>query len=316
MKKSSVIAIILECVALAVVVAAVAGFFRGATEQPGEYTAAEIAASQPTEPTPDPTPDPTPEPIPHPLPLGLEKQNMTFDTLAPATTMTFAELVGDNGVYEDENEIPPLPAPDTYKLVINEYWQFATAFKQDENGEYTVPVRYMIVTSGAYSMPTPKGTYKMDDNYVRFGLFSCGVYGQYWRQITRSFYIHSMLYTRRNPNTYTSSYTKLGTRGSHGCVRMTVPDARWVYYHIAPGTTVDIIKGDKEDEYAAAIKEQLVYPPKPESRPGLESGNAPVTEAWPGWQGNAYDQYMAYLESLETEIDGIVEDGDAIEAEA
>ena len=237
-------------------------------------------------------------PVPIPQPLGITKQDPTFEMLAPATQMTFAELVGDNGLYEDLDEIPPLPPSDTYKMVVNEYWQFATAYVRDDNGEYTVPVRYMITTTGSYSTPTVKGTFSMGSKHVRFGLFSCGVWGQYWRQITGAFFTHSMLYSRRNPNTYTSSYSKLGSRASHGCVRMMVPDARWVYYHIAPGTTVDIIRGDKDDEAAAAIKEQLVFPPKPDTRPGLVSGEYPVTEAWPGWQGNAYALYQDYMMTL------------------
>ena len=247
-------------------------------------------------------PEPSPEPtsIPEPAPLRIEKQELAFAELAPTTAMAFAELVGDNGVYEDETEIPPLPSPDTYKLVVNEYWQFATVFARDEDGEYTVPIRYMIVTTGAYDTPTPKGTFTMDDNYVRFGLFSVGVYGQYWRQITRAFYTHSLLYLHRNANTYTNSYSQLGRRGSHGCVRMLVPDARWVYYNIAPGTVCDIIRGDKHDETAKALKEQLVFPRRPGSRPGLKPGKIPVTEAWPGWQGNAYEAYQTYLASQET----------------
>lgn len=273
---------------------------------------------------PDPVPlcdveadsEATPAAVPDPAPLGIAKQETTFAMLAPTTTMTFEELVGDNGVYEDEDEIPPLPSSDTYKLVVNEYWQFATVYERDESGEYTIPVRYMITTTGAYSMPTPKGTFEMDDNYVRFGLFSCGVWGQYWRQITRAFYTHSLLYSHKNPNTYTSSYDKLGTRGSHGCVRMMVPDARWIYYHIAPGTTVDIIRGDKDDEEAAAIKEQLVFADKPDKRPGLESGEYPMTEAWPGWQGNAYENYQAYIETLAAKAADAEETEDAQDANA
>ncbi len=265
----------------------------------------EVAQSTPampvTEPTVLPVPAPSPAPVPDPAPLNIAKQELPFTELAPTVAMPFEELVGDNGVYEDETEIPPLPSSDTYKLVVNIAWQFAAVYARDESGEYTVPVRYMIVTTGANKSPTPRGTYSMDDHYVRFGLFSCGVYGQYWRQITRAFYTHSLLYTRRNANTYTSSYSLLGKRGSHGCVRMMVPDARWVYYNIAPGTTCEIIKGDKEDEAAAAIKAQLVFPKKPGKRPGLKRGEIPVTEAWPGWQGNAHSAYQEYLATLETE---------------
>jgi hypothetical protein len=80
---------------------------------------------------------------------------------------------------------------------------------------------------------------------------------------------------------------------------MMVPDARWIYYNLAPGTVCEIIRGDKNDKMAAAIKAQLVFPEKPGSRPGLQPGAIPVTEAWPGWQGNAQASYQAYLASLE-----------------
>lgn len=252
---------------------------------------------------------------PQPDPLPIEKQPLPFSELAPATTMTFEELVGDNGIYtdEDESDLPPMPPSDTYKLVINEYHQFATVYQKDADGEYTVPVRYIVVSSGSRSHPTVKGTFEMGDKYVRFGLFaSYGVYGQYWRQITRSFFCHSLIYSSRSVRSYTSSYSKLGTRASHGCVRMMVPDARWIYYNIAPGTVCEIIKGDKDDAEAAAIKAQLVFPDKPESRPDLTPGEIPVTEAWPGWQGNAREQYADYLASLNpTENENAEDEGDA-----
>lgn len=247
---------------------------------------------------PEASPEPTP--APDPAPLGIEKQPLPFAELAPTTTMAFEELAGDNGVYADETEIPPLPPSDTYKLVIDEYWQFATAYARDETGEYTIPVRYMIVTTGASDTPTPKGTFSMGGRFVRFGYFSVGYYGQYWRQVTGAIYTHSLLYLHRNANSYTNSYTRLGRRGSHGCVRLMVPDARWIYYSIAPGTLCEIIPGDQNDEAAAAVKAQLVFAEKPNTRPGLKPGEIPVTEAWPGWPGNAYDAYQVYIAAQAT----------------
>lgn len=198
---------------------------------------------------------------------------------------------------EDGGEIPPLPPADTYKLVIDEYWQIATVYARDENGAYTVPVRYMIVSTGDYDTPTPKGTFSMGGRFVRFGYFSLGVYGQYWRQISGAIYTHSVLYLRRDANSYTGSYSRLGRRGSHGCVRLPVPDARWIYYNLAPGAACDIIRGDPRDETAAAVKAQLVLAARPSSRPGLKPGEIPVTEAWPGWQGNAFQAYQAFAAS-------------------
>jgi lipoprotein-anchoring transpeptidase ErfK/SrfK len=240
--------------------------------------------------------------IPTPAPLGIKKQALTFAELAPATTMSFEELVGDNGVYENASEIPPLPSSDTCKIVVNEYWQFAAVYAKDANGEYTVPVRYMIVTTGAKSSPTPKGTFKLGHRFVRFGLFEdFSVFGQYWRQIYGPYYFHSVLYTRRDGDAYNSSYSRLGRRGSHGCIRLTVPDARWIYYNAAPGSACEIITGNKNDEAAEEIKDQLIMPDKPGRRPRLSAGSAPVTEAWPGWQGNAYAVYQEYLASQGTQ---------------
>ena len=255
-------------------------------------------------------------PVPDPEPLPVTKQPLTFTELAPATTMTFEELVGDNGIHSDEDpsKMPPMPPADKYKLVVDEYHQFATVFEKDSNGKYTVPVRYIVVSTGSRSNPTVKGTFEMGDKYVRFGKFaSFGVYGQYWRQITRSFFCHSLIYSSKSARSYTSdSYRNLGTRASHGCVRMLVPDARWVYYNLGAGTVCDIIKGDKDDAKAATIKAQLTRPDRPGERPRLKPEDIPVTEAWPGWQGNAYAQYAAYLTSLDDSEDAeAAEDGDA-----
>ena len=179
-------------------------------------------------------------------------------------------------------------------------------------GEYTAPVRYIIISFGARETPTPQGTFEMGDSSVRFGKFvTYGVFGQYWRQITRSIFCHSLIYESKNARSYTNSYNELGKRVSHGCVRMLVPDARWIYYNLGPGTVCEIIRGDKDDEEAAAIKAQLVFPKKPSKRPTLKAGEIPVTEAWPGWQGDAYDQYTAYLASQAEPLTDSPSDADA-----
>jgi lipoprotein-anchoring transpeptidase ErfK/SrfK len=212
-------------------------------------------------------------PIPTPLKV------LTFSKLAPTTTMSFDELVGDNGVYEEPAAYPP---SDTFRIVIDVRYQVVLVYKRGQSGEYDVPVRYMICSTGATDTPTPRGTFSSGDHKVRFGLFvNNGVYGQYWTEITHRIYFHSILYTRRDASYYTkTSYNALGRRVSHGCVRLLVPDARWIYYNIAPGTTIEIRRGDKEDVETAAIREQLVRPALPEVRPSLTPGGIPNTDNW------------------------------------
>ena len=202
-----------------------------------------------------------------------------LDGLAPTQDMGFEELVGDNGIYQKPTGWPPA---DTYLTVVDVYHQVVSVYSRDENGEYTVPVRYMVCTSGAAETPSPLGTFKMGGHRVRFGYFSSsGVYGQYWSNITGRIYFHTLLYSKRSAETYTeSSYRRLGTRGSHGCVRLLVPDARWIFYHLAPGSTVEIRRGSAEDTATAAIKELLVRAELPKERPDIRPGSVPYTDNW------------------------------------
>lgn len=201
----------------------------------------------------------------------------TFSQLAPTTRMSFAELVGDNGNYA---AIKKYPAKDKYKVVVDIYHQVVLAYTKDANGRYTVPERYMICTTGGVNNPTPTGTFAAGTHRPRFGMFvNDGVYGQYWTQVVGKIYFHSILYKQRNASTYTvTSYNLLGTRGSHGCIRLLVPDARWIYYHIGPGARVEIRAGSKSDTATAAIKRQLTRPPAPSTRPNVNGvGN---TDVW------------------------------------
>ncbi len=225
-------------------------------------------------PTAEPTPIPTPEPTPEPTPVP-----RTFEELAPTTTMSFEELVGDNGVYEKVVDYPPAG---TYRVVVDLRYQLVIVFEKDAQGQYLIPVRYMVCSSGGNGNSTPTGTFKSGDHKVRFGLFvNDNVYGQYWTQITGRIYFHSLLYSARNAKTYTtSSYKNLGKAASHGCVRLLVPDARWLYYNIAPGTEVEVRYGNKGNEILQSIKDRMVRAPLPEDRPNLKAGEIPHTDVW------------------------------------
>ena len=158
--------------------------------------------------------------------------------------------------------------------------QLVIAYEKDDAGEYTVPVRYMICSSGKYGNIT--GVWEMGEHRVRFGEFvNDNCYGQYWSNIHGRIYFHSLLYSERNAQTYTkTSYNNLGTKASHGCIRLTVPDARWIYYHCAIGTEVEIRDGSKDDAELNAIREKMVLPEQPDSRPKLVRGEIPWTDNW------------------------------------
>lgn len=233
-------------------------------------------------PTPSPTPLPTAVPTPSPIP---------FSYYAPTVNMTFDELIGglSDTFYEDEGGDPidpqGYPAADTYKVIVDEYWQVVLVYTKDENGEYTVPHRYMLCSTGSKKLGlTRKGTFDLEACRIRYGKFAAKkLYAQYWTLIVSRTYFHSILYTTRNDFTTLdlTAYKNLGTQQSHGCIRLTVPDARWIYYNLAYGTKVEIRTGSKNDTATGAIKEQLKLAPVPENWPyEIKLKDVPYTDNW------------------------------------
>ena len=203
-----------------------------------------------------------------------------FSLLAPTVNMSFEELVmSDDGT---RDEYPKgYPALGTYKIVVDLEHQVTMVYTKDDNGDYTVPVRYMLCSTGKDDC-TPKGTFRMDKYHVRFSQFVRDkTYGQYWTQIEGAIYFHTILYSEFDTSTYIEEvWDKLGTADSHGCIRLTVPDAKWMWFHIAPGTTCVIRDGDSDDEQTAAIREQLVLAPAPQERLDTEPSAIPNTDNW------------------------------------
>ena len=252
----------------------------GAVSKTKEVQEIEVVIITPSpEPTPEPSPTPSPTPVPTPIQTTEPEPTPTptpFSYYAPTTTMTFEELVGDNGI---RDPYPKPPPPGTYYVVINVKYQLVLVYEKDEDGEYTKPVRYMSCSSGAVNTPTRLGSYELEGRHVRFGHFvNFNQYGQYWTRIFGRTYFHSLLYTKRHAQYYIEeTYEDLGTQASHACIRLYVPDAMWITYYIAPGTKVDVIAGE-EDEALQAIKDQMIFPPLPEERPVLNPGEVPISE--------------------------------------
>ena len=239
---------------------------------------AEESVIQPAE-TVLPSPSAIPAPASKPMPdLEPTPTPIPFSRYAPTVDMSFAELIGDDGIYDYPKGFP---AADTYKITVDLAHQVTMVHAKDGEGEYTVPVRYMLCSSGANDC-TPKGIFKMGSYRVRFSRFARdGRYGQYWTQIRKAIYFHTILYTSKDAATYQGYiFERLGQMDSHGCVRLTVPDARWIWYNIAPGTICEIRDGSLDDAGTAAIRSQLILAQPPEEQLELEPGEIPYTDNW------------------------------------
>lgn len=142
--------------------------------------------------------------------------------------------------------------PEKYYILLDLKNQIVTVFEKDDDGEYTKVVRRFVCTSGRTELdpldpedegtPTPSGIWKIGGR-ERFGEFTAfkGTFAQYWTQIVGGVYFHSIMYDKRDVNTLQGgAFHRLGGKGSHGCVRLYVEDAKWLYYYACPGTTIKV----------------------------------------------------------------------------
>ena len=148
------------------------------------------------------------------------------------------------------------PAPMQYHLFVDVTNQITRAYERDAQGEYTVLVREMICSTGTRSNPTPIKTCTLPGKRARWGYFpEWGSHAQYLTRIDSSNAFHSVLYRSADEkDLVVSSFEKLGERASHGCVRLLVADAKWIFENCPSGTPVTIFEGESDPEYTMTLK--------------------------------------------------------------
>lgn len=93
-------------------------------------------------------------------------------------------------------------------------------------------IKYWSCTVGAPSSPTVGGVFKVGNrgHYFDSGASRCF----WWTQFYGNYLFHSTLYNRNGVPTD----SRLGMALSHGCVRLNINNAYWIYCNIPRGTTV------------------------------------------------------------------------------
>ena len=178
----------------------------------------------------------------------------------------------------------PTPQPAKYTLMVDVANQITRAYTYDEQGEYTVLVREMICSTGTASNATPLGTTIMPSKRARWGYFpTWDSHAQYLTRIDSANAFHSVLYSAPDERTLSEgSFNALGTRASHGCVRLLVSDAKWIYDNCEAGTIITVYEGEYDPEYTMTLKptlnrKTLRENPLPEPTPAPEY----TPENWP-----------------------------------
>lgn len=142
-------------------------------------------------------------------------------------------------------------------LLVNKQAQVVTAYIQDANGAYTIPLRHMICSSGRVYDRTKNGSYTLKERRGEWYRYPSGVYIRYPSIYRDGYYFHSPLYNAKK-GIMSGTVGKLGTRQSLGCIRLKVNDAEWVYKHCPEGTRVYICDGKKRESLKKAVRPQNI----------------------------------------------------------
>ena len=113
-------------------------------------------------------------------------------------------------------------------------------YAKSETGKYDIPVKTFTCSVGLPGTPTPTGTFTTPAKY-RWHTLMGPSYGQYCTRIVGGVLFHSVAGSNMTShNLSAGNYNMLGQPASHGCVRLCVRDAKWIYDNCALGTTVTI----------------------------------------------------------------------------
>lgn len=127
----------------------------------------------------------------------------------------------------------------SYKITVNRAKCQVMVYASDGSG-YNIPVKTFACSVGLSSTPTPTGTFSTSQK-LRWHTLMGPSYGQYCTRIVGGILFHSVAGYNMTPhNLSAAEYNKLGSPASHGCVRLCVRDAKWIYDYCVIGTTVVI----------------------------------------------------------------------------
>lgn len=133
------------------------------------------------------------------------------------------------------------PKPYPYRIEVLLDQQLVEVYELDDTFGYHL-VESFTCSTGLHDS-TPRGIFldgRPANRWHYFEKFNC--WAQYSYVITGDIMFHSVIYSSDNENSLRSgSLYALGNPASHGCVRLKVEDAKWLYEHCKRGKAAIII---------------------------------------------------------------------------
>lgn len=146
---------------------------------------------------------------------------------------------------------------ESYVIKVNKQKATVTVYAKDGDNGYIIPVKAFVCSPG-YS--TPVGTFNTQQK-LRWHELMGPCWGQWNTRISGSYLFHSVFYNSYHNNDALSvtAYNKLGTVCSHGCVRLTAGDAKWIYDNCKLRTKVIIYNSSVSGPFGKPSAVKLPY---------------------------------------------------------
>lgn len=152
-----------------------------------------------------------------------------------------------------------------YSITVDITNQIVTVYRYGSFDEEDI-VRQMICSSGVGNA-TPRGNFIMPEKrmarereeWFYFGKYEC--WAKYASRITGAILFHSVIYNSTYSGPTWNSVHALGEKASHGCIRLRVPDAKWIAENCLAGTQVRIFQTDepRNEELRTLLKNCSYY---------------------------------------------------------
>lgn len=142
-------------------------------------------------------------------------------------------------------------AESKYYITVDLTNQIVTVYDSEKKTDDINIVRQMICSTGRNATPTPTGTVRLPSKssaserseWYYFPKFKC--YAKWATRIRGGILFHSTLFTAAKKGPTSSSTRALGSKASHGCVRLRVEDAKFIAKNCPSGTKCRIYASGK-----------------------------------------------------------------------
>ncbi|MBQ9531818.1 MAG: L,D-transpeptidase family protein [Eubacterium sp.] len=136
-----------------------------------------------------------------------------------------------------------ISSPTKYLILVNKSTHKVGVFK-GKKGDWKL-INYWTCTIGAPATPTPSGTFLMGPSggkpFHQVYFDSAQIRCWYASRITGGYNFHSVLYSQASKPVRVVN-PRLGANLSHGCIRLKIENAKWIYNKIPKNTKCVIYK--------------------------------------------------------------------------